>query len=454
MSTPTSPLTRRGALKAAGVSLALPWLESATRVAGAATPAGAASAAPPTRLAFMFFANGVYLDSWKMDGHGHDAELSRTLAPLERHRGDFTVFDGFAHMNAEALGDGGGDHARNASCFLTGAHPVKTSGRGMKVGQSFDQFLADRLTLPTQERTLELAAEPNRVGGRCDSGYGCAYSNSISWRTPTRANPTEHNPRAIFERLFGGAGDSARLERLARRQSILDFVAADARRLTGRLARDDRGRLEEYLTSVRDVEKRLDRLADTRDLDPELDLDAADFDDEPPTHTERIDAVYDLLALAFRTDRTRIATYMLGKAGSGVRYREVGVARGHHDASHYGTDKHKIAAMKAIDHLLVDRFSVFLDTLKATPDGPDGSSLLDNTVLLYGSGISDSNKHDHDDLPIVVAGGGARLRHATHTAVAKDTPLCDLLLTLGEAAGATGLDRFGDSTGKVSGLLT
>lgn len=441
---PADPARRR-VLRAAGVSLALPWLETFDRVAAAAT---AAETASPTRLAFIFFPNGALPENWDLDADGPDAALSPTLAPLEPHRGDFTVFSGFAHKNAESMGDGAGGHARNAGTYLTGAHPVKTTGRGIRAGQSIDQFLADRLAPSTLFRSLEIATEPNRMSGRCDSGYGCAYSNSISWRTATRPNPTEHHPRALFERLFGGGDDADRLERIARRRSVLDFVAADAKRLGKSLATADRGRVDEYLTSVRDVERRLDRMSRVEPLDPGLDLDASDYEGAMPTRTERIDALYDLLALAYRTDRTRIASFMLGKAGSQARYPEVGVTQGHHTASHHqGTDEKK-DALRKVDRLLVERFARFLDTLRTTPDG-EGRSLLDNTLVLYGSGIGDGNRHRHKELPIVLAGGGDRIRHVAHRRVAEETPLCDLFVTIGEAAGAGQIDRFGDSEGPL-----
>ena len=460
---------RRTVLRGVGATIALPWLEamlprgvmSRAAAAAAATPAagaaGLAGAAPGavTRVAYLFFPNGVHVDAWlpKTDAQGRWIP-SPTLEPLAEFQKDITVYTGLRHRNAEANGDGPGDHARSAACFLTGAQPRKTAGDDIRAGRSIDQAMADdfeRRGAATRLRSLELGSEPAMTAGNCDSGYSCAYSANISWKSENLPNGKETDPRAAFERIFGRSGESAEASaaRLRSRRSILDGAVLEARRLARSVGGDDRARLDEYLDGVRALERRLDDDAmaqlDAKDAIP-------DFDGAPLDMARRLDLLGEVLALAFKTDSTRVATLMLANEGSNRAYREVGVSDGHHDVSHHGNNADKLAHFAAINRFQTERCAAFLRALSRTRE--HGRPLLDSTIVLYGGAIADGNRHNHDDLPILVAGGRAlsrdgRFKGGLVAACEKGTPLCNLHLGIARAAGAE-LERFGDSTGVVA----
>ena len=441
---PLGSLNRRTLLRGAGAAVALPLLNAmpAARAARLADK-------PPVRLAFVFFPNGVNTDRWFPKTAGRDWELTPTLAPLKDFRDDLTVLSGLAQRNADSLGDGGGDHARNAATYLTGVHPLKTAGANIRAGRSIDQVAADHLGRDTRLPSLELGVDRGRNAGSCDTGYSCAYSNNISWRSPSQPTAKEINPKLAFNRLFGtgGAADAAE-RRLAERQSILDLVADDAAALTSRVGAEDRRKLDEYFSSVRDVERRIERAISAPPVEvPEVDLPAG----VPTRLEEHVGLMFDLQALAFRTDASRVTTFMLANAGSNRSYQEVGVNDGHHHLSHHQRDERKLSDVAKIDRFLAAQFARFLKTLKETRDGE--GTLLDNALCLYGSGIADGNAHNHQDLPILLAGrGGGAVTPGSHRTYDRGTPLNNLFLSMLDAAGVPDVAEFGDSTGRLPGL--
>ena len=435
-------LHRRTVLQGIGTGLALPLLDI-MQPAKAAMAAGAVANAP-VRMACLFFANGAIMDKWRPTGEGKNFELSQTLSPLAEVKDDLLVLEGLTQHHARANGDGAGDHARNASAFLTGAQPKKTSGADITVGQSIDQAIAERIGAQTNLSSIELGIDRGRNAGNCDSGYSCAYSSNISWKTATTPCAKEVNPRAAFERLFGSPETAADQERRNRnRKSILDFVSSDAKKIEAKLGGADRRKLDEYLSSVRDLELRVARAEKGSKEIPELALP----DGVPSDLKEHINLMFDILTLAFQTDTTRIATMMLADAGSNRTYPEVDVKDGHHELSHHEKDESKMERISRIDKYLVERFAYFLKTLKNTKEGE--SNLLDNSMILYGSAISDGNRHNHDDLPIILAGrGGNTIQSGRYLKFEKETPLNNLYISMAERMGA-GIEKHGDSKGKL-----
>ena len=447
-------MSRRTAIRGLGCMIALPWLEAMGKASFGAT----AAAPSPKRTAFVFFPNGVHRPAWFPGAAGAlsevAAELPATLAPLAAHRSRLTLISGLAHVNAEALGDGPGDHARSAACFLTGAHPKKTSGSDITNGVSIDQLIAQRLAGRTRFDSLELGLEPGMTAGNCDSGYSCAYSANISWRTPHTPMAKEHDPRVLFERLFAvgpaGEGDAARARRLAARKSILDGAREQANALRESLGGSDRRKLDEYLDGVRSIERRIE-VAERTDAGEAI----ADMPPRPAgvpaAWAEHARLMADLMVLAFRTDATRVATFMLANEGSNRPYPDIGVRAGHHDVSHHARDESKISDYARINRLHAEQFAYLMDRLAETRD-EQGTPLLDSTLLVYGGAIGDGDRHDHRDLPIVVAGGtredSLAAAHGRYVATEGDRPLCDLFLSIAQRMDVS-LDRFGDSRGAL-----
>ena len=434
-------LHRRTVLRGIGTGLALPLLES--MVPGRAFAAGAAQTVP-VRMACLFFANGAIMDKWKPTGEGKDFELSPTLEPLAAVKDDLLIFGGLTQHHARANGDGAGDHARNASAYLTGAQPKKTSGADITVGQSIDQAVAEKIGSQTRLPSIELGIDRGRNAGNCDSGYSCAYSSNISWKTSTTPCSKEVNPRAAFERLFGTPKTAADMERRRRnRKSILDFVTDDTSRIQQAVSGADRQKLDEYFSSVRELEQRVARAGEGPKEVPELNLP----DDVPPELSAHMNLMFDILVLAFQTDSTRVATLMVADAGSNRTYPEIDVRDGHHEMSHHQKDAHKMEQISKIDKYLVERFAYFLQKLKSTTEGD--SNLLNNSMILYGSAISDGNRHEHDDLPIILAGrGGGTINSGRYVIHPNETPLNNLFLSMADRMGA-GLDSLGDSKGML-----
>lgn len=434
-------LARRTVLRGLGTAMALPMLEAMIPRAAAAKNSSSA----PVRMAFIFFPNGAIPENWKPEGEGNDWRLSRTLKPLAQHKQQLTVFRGLTQHHGRANGDGAGDHARCASSFLTGAQPVKTAGANIRVGVSVDQAAAALIGKQTTFPSLELAIERGRNSGNCDSGYSCAYSANISWKTESTPMAKEINPKLAFERLFGSQDAAGgRAERDAYRKSILDLVAEDAALLRRRLGKTDRRKLDEYFTSVRELEQRLDREATRLSEVPEYDIPAG----IPKELEAHIQLMYDVMALAFQTDSTRISTFMLASAGSNRSYPMVGVSGGHHSLSHHRNDPQKMEDLTKIDTFLVSQFSYFLDKLQSVTEGE--RTLLDNSLILYGSGLSDANRHTHHDLPIVLAGsGGGQFETDRLLPYEDNTPLNNLFVSMCQMAGAK-VKTLGDSTGALS----
>jgi hypothetical protein len=445
MTSDLNPWRRRTFLKGLGTAMALPWLESLQPLSALAS-SGKAPAAPPVRMAFLFVPNGVIMPSWTPKSVGEDYELSETLRPLARLKSEFNVITGLAQDNGRSKGDGPGDHARSAASFLTGAHPVKTSGANIRVGMSADQVAAEQTGDQTRLPSLEIGIERGRQAGSCDSGYSCAYSSTISWKTPSTPMAKEIDPRLVFERLFVTGKDAQKgwEQRRLFRKSILDLVAEDASRLKTKLGQTDRRKVDEYFTSVRELEQRIER-GDKAPKQPPAGLDVPH--DMPNDLSERIRLMYDLLAVAFQTDTTRVATFMLANEGSNASYPMVGVTDGHHALSHHRSEEEKIQKIQKIDEYLVSEFAYFLDKLKSIKEG-DGT-LLDHSMILYGSGISDGNRHRHDDLPIVLAGrAGGTIKTGRHIKIDAETPLNNLFLSMIDRVGAK-VDELGDSTGRL-----
>jgi hypothetical protein len=445
-------LHRRAILRGAGVVIALPWLEAMLPrgIASRAFAASSAAAAPTTRVAYLFFPNGANMTAWTPTANAAGRWIaSSTLAPLAAWSDEINVYTGLHHRHAEANGDGPGDHARSAACFLTGMQARKTAGDDIRAGRSIDQAIADDFAtrgMHTRLRSLELGSEPAMTAGNCDSGYSCAYSANISWKSESLPNGKETDPRAAFDRVFGRRDESPEetAARARSRRSILDGAVKEAKRLARVLGGEDRARLDEYLDGVRELERRLDD-----DAASQLEADDAipNFDGAARDAGSRIDLLGEVLALAFKTDSTRVATLMLANEGSNRAYREIGVDDGHHDVSHHGNDAKKLEQFAAINRFQVERLAAFLRALSKTKE--NGKPLLDSTIVLYGGAIGDGNRHNHDDLPILVAGGSARgVKGGRLIDSAKGTPLCNLHLGIAQAAGAK-FDAFGDSNGVI-----
>ncbi len=443
-------VSRRAVLRGIGATIALPWLEAAS---GAPIVRAAASAAGgyspdgfPMRMAFVFTPNGVHYDSWKPEGSGSDFAFSEALKPLESVRQHINVLTGLTADKARANGDGPGDHARASATFLTGKQARKTSGNDIDIGISADQFAALQLGHRTRLPSLELGCENGRRAGSCDSGYACAYSSNISWFDEDTPMPKIVNPATAFDRLFGAGEGTESARRYRRRSSILDYVLDDARRINAQLGSGDKGRLDEYQTAVREIERRVQRAQELNDQ-PSAPSDAAAPEGIPQVVSEHIDLMYDMMLLAFQTDSTRIASYMTGTAGSNRAFPELGITEGHHHLSHHKGNEDWIAKIKLIDKFHAERFARFVQRLSETPEGE--GSLLDHCMILHGSGLSDGNRHNHENLPVVMAGGAFETgRHIAHET---ETPMCSLYMSMLRRMGCD-VAEFGDAMNPLATL--
>lgn len=436
-------LSRRTLLRGAGAVVGLPWLEAMTP----ARAAGAAAGGPPLRVGWVYFPNGMVRTGWWPKGEGRDFEFNRTNAPLAAVRDHVTLISKLAHDKARPNGDGGGDHARDGAAFLTGAQARKSEGKHVHLGVSIDQVIASRVGRETRLPSIELGIEPTQREGRCDGGYSCIYLSNISWRSPTQPSGIEISPRRAFDRLFGATGAEAEKfkARSADRTSVLDFVADERQSLVRRLGETDRRKLDEYFDSVREVERQIDHMASLKTIDlppgsrPEAD---------PAEVVSHIRLMYGLMALAWRTDATRVATFMLANAQTNRVYGHLGITSGHHQLTHSSGQE---AEIEKIDLFIIEEFTRFLVTLRDIPEG-DGC-LLDNCLVTLGGAMGDGRHHDHGDLPIVVAGkargavsSGRRIR------LVEETPMTNLFVTTAQLAGVE-IEQFGDSTGGLPQLL-
>jgi hypothetical protein len=434
-------ISRRTVLKGVGKVLALPLLEAMqNRASTPPTPK------PPVRLAFVYAPNGKHMADWTPAEEGADYRLPPLLEPMREYRSDMLVLSGLAQPAADSNGEGPGDHARAMASFLTGCRPRRTGGTDIRLGVSVDQIAAAAVGRSCRFPSLEMGCEGGRAAGVCDNGYSCAYQSNLSWRTPTAPLPKETNPRLLFDRLFGQAGDSGEQARRQRdRRSVLDFVSEDARQLAGQIGAGDRRRLDEYLTGVREIERRIERAQPAAGPGP---ASMGRPTGIPQDFREHSRLLIDLLVLAFQADLTRVATFVLGNDGSNRSYREIGVPDGHHDVSHHGNDPVKLAKIQRINRLHVEQFAYFLRQLKSVREGED--HLLDRSLIVYGSCISDGDRHSHDDLPILLAGRGAgSVRPGRHIRYPAGTVLTNLYLTLLDCLGVP-MPSVGNSTGHLS----
>ncbi len=435
-------LPRRTFLRGMGIGLGLPLLDA---MIPAASALAKTVAAPVRRLGFVYIPNGAVMSHWQPEGEGALTELSPTLSPLAPFQNQVVVPIGLSQKQAEALGDGNGEHSRAGTVWLSGVHPKETEGADVRNGITADQIAAQHIGGDTPLTSLELAMEQTYLIGNCDNGYSCVYTNSISWRSPTTPNPHETNPRIVFQRMFGDGGTpEERLAQLQEDRSILDWVSADIAHLQSRLGPADRNSVTEYLDSVREIERRL-QVAERQHGGSSLELPDRPIG-VPESYDEHAKLMFDLLALAFKADITRVFVFTLGKEQTNRAYPQLGVAAAHHAVSHHQHDPVKFEQGHKINQYHVSLTAHFLERLKATPEG-DGT-LLDHSLILHGGGISDANEHSHIDLPLVLVGGAGGLKGGRILRHPKDTPMNNLLLAMLERGGVN-TDRFGDATGSL-----
>ncbi len=442
-------ISRRAVLRGLGAAVALPALEA---MAPRPVFAGETPKAP-LRMAFLSIPNGVNNAHWFPKDTGTGFVLPKTLASLEAVRSDVLVISGLAHDKARANGDGPGDHARSSATLLTGCQARKTDGKDIRVGISVDQLAAEKIGSRTRLPSIELGCDKGAMAGNCDSGYSCAYSSSISWKTPTMPMPKEVNPRAVFTRLFGDpnqiAEDRDRAKQALYRRSVLDLVSDDAKSLNGELGAADRRKLEEYLEAVRAIEKQIQasEREEARHL-PQIEAPEG----IPTEFPQYVRLMLDLMVVAFQTDTTRIATFVLANEGSNRTFPWIDVRDGHHSISHHGGNAEKLEKIQKIDQFYVEQFAYLVQKMKSIPEGE--GTLLDNSMLVYGGAIGDGNRHNHNELPILLAGRAqGTITTGRHVRYPKDTPLCNLFLSMLDRVGVKE-ERFGDGTGRLDQLTS
>lgn len=446
-------LPRRTFLRGLGAAMALPLLDAMLPTRALAAAAGAQ--ALPRRMAFLFVPNGAHMPDWTPATTGVDYDLPYILQPLQPHKSELLVLSGLAQDKGRSNADGGGDHARSAGSWLTCSQPLKNEGSQIRVGISADQVAAQAVGKASRFGSLELGLEPGRQGGKCDTGYSCAYSNNISWRNESTPMTSEINPRLVFERLFASALPKEVSESQRRRQlykkSILDFVLEDAKALSGKVGGNDQQKLDEYLTAIREIEERVGE-AEKMVASANTSVAAGYEIPEgiPESYEEHARLMADMMVLAFQSDTTRVCTFMLANEGSNRSYRNIGVGDGHHSLSHHQGDHAKQAKIRDINRFHIQQFAYVLNRLRTIPEG-DGT-LLDNSMIVYGGGLADGDRHEHQNLPLLLAGrGGGSIEPGRHLRFAPETPMANLLVAMLDRMGAR-VDSFGDSTGALRGL--
>jgi hypothetical protein len=457
-------LNRRRFLRNVGIGLALPAMESLLprRLVAAAAPAGAAPAlaattatGAPLRTAFLYFPNGAIPAAWWPAETGANFALNKTMEPLANVKQHLQVFGGLSDLSANGGPDGGGDHARANSTFLTGVRIKKTNGADFRAGVSADQIMAQQIGLLTPFRSLELSCDTVLNVGTCDTDYACVYQHNLAWSSATTPLTPEVNPRMLFERMFGAGTPKQRAENLLVRQqqkrSVLDFIQRDLRSLTREASGRDREKIDEYFTSVRDIELRIQAAEQARSARPQPTVDAPEAG-IPASYGEYVRLMFDLLHLAFETDNTRVATFMIAGDGNNRDFAEIGVNDGHHNLSHHGGKQDWIDKVQKIDHFYVTQLAYFLEKMERTKD-VDGNSLLHNSQIVYGSANSDGNRHTHTNLPVILAGrAGGTLNPGRYTKF-NDEPVTNLFLSMMDRVGGTQrMERFGDSTGRLANI--
>ncbi len=436
--------------------MALPWLEAMSGLSRSlmAETTGfnglAVDGVSPVRMAFVYVPNGIHMPDWTPRETGSTFELTPILKEFGEYRDQFNVLSGLALNGARALGDGAGDHARSVAAFLTGSHPRKTHGADILNGVSIDQVAATHVGHQTRLSSLELGTEASSPAGQCDSGYSCAYASNMSWRTPTSPVAKEIDPAQVFDRLFAQSDlkltPDQRSQRDRRRRSVLDSVLSDARSLHRALGTNDQRKLDEYLYAVREIEQRMQRTEKLRRDDSAWE-DLTRPEGVPQSYEQHVKLLLDMMVLALQTDSTRIATFMFANAGSNRSYPEIEIADGHHELSHHGNSEDKQARISRINRFHARMFGYFLGKMAAIREAD--SNLLDNSMIVYGSGISDGNRHNHDDLPIILAGkGGGFIKTGRHIRYENETPLTNLYVSMMNRMGIEE-KSFADSTGRL-----
>lgn len=438
-------LPRRTFLRGMGAAIGLPVLD-------AMAPALASSRVPgktPIRMAFVYVPNGIDMRYWTPPYEGPLGELPRILKPLEPLKQDILVLSNLTHNNGRALLDGPGDHGRCCASYLTGVHPRK-SMVDIKAGISCDQIVANQIGQETRFPSLEVGLEDARQAGDCDSGYSCAYTNNLAWKSETQPLPPILNPRALFERLFGVGAELSPEERARKnryRRSILDFVAEDTRKLQASLGPTDRRKLEEYLSSIREIERQIEKAEkDNAQINPGM----AKPYGIPADFAEHFRLMTDMITVAFQADLTRVVTFLVTREGTSRAYREIGISDGHHPLTHHRNDPVMMEKVAQINEYHMRQFAAWMMKLKSIRE--DGGSILDNSMIVYGAGLADGNRHTHEDLPTLIAGrGGNYLKSGRRLVYRKETPMSNLFVTMMDRMGVK-VEYFGDSTGRIEGL--
>lgn len=437
-------LGRRTFLRGVGAAVGLPFLDAMTPAFAAST-----SAKPPVRMAFVYVPNGIDMRNWTPNYEGKLGELPRILKPLEPFKSDITLLGNLTHNNGRALLDGAGDHGRCCGAYLTGVQPRK-SAVDIKCGISTDQIVANKIGKETRFPSLEVGLEDARQAGDCDSGYSCAYTNNLAWRSETQPLPPILDPRVLFERLFGNGvalPPEARARQAKYRRSILDFVQEDTKKLQGNLGPTDRRKLDEYLSSIREIERQLVKAeTDNAQIDPHMEKPYG----VPADFAEHFKLMTDMITVAFQADLTRVLTFLVTREGTSRPYREIGIPDGHHPLTHHRNDPAMMDKVALINEYHMRQFAGWMEKLKSIKEGD--RNLLDNSMIVYGAGLADGNRHSHEDLPTLIAGtGGGYIKAGRRIVYRKETPMSNMFLTMMDRMGVPA-EHFGDSTGKLDGL--
>jgi hypothetical protein len=438
-------IPRRTFLRGVGTAVALPFLDAMVPALASSRIAGKA----PVRMAFVYVPNGIDMRHWNPDYEGSLSELPRILKPLEPFKKDILLLGNLTHNNGRALLDGAGDHGRCCGAYLTGVQPRKTTV-DIKAGISCDQIVANRIGSQTRFPSLEVGVEDARQAGDCDSGYSCAYTNNLAWKSEAQPLPPILNPRALFERLFGNGvalSPEARARQSRYRRSILDFVTEETRKLQSGLGPTDKRKLEEYLSSIREVEGQIEKAEkDNSQIDPGMDKPYG----VPADFAEHFKLMTDMITIAFQADLSRVLTFLVTREGTSRAYREIGIADGHHPLTHHRNDPAMMEKVAQINCYHMEQFAAWVGRLKSIKEGD--STLLDNSMIVYGAGLADGNRHTHDDLPTLIAGrGGNFIEPGRRIVYRKETPMSNLFVTMMDRMGV-GVEHFGDSTGRLEGL--
>jgi hypothetical protein len=436
-------LPRRAFLRGIGTAIALPMFDAMVPAMSAATPK------QPLRMAFVYVPNGIDMRHWNPEYEGALGELPRTLKPLEAVKDDLLLLGNLTHNTGRALLDGAGDHGRCCGSYLTGIQ-VKKSTSDIKAGVSMDQLVARQIGSQTRFPSLELGLEDARQSGDCDSGYSCAYTNNLAWRSETQPLPPVLDPRALFERLFGDGASmtpEARARQAKYRRSILDFVTSDTKKLEMDLGPTDRRKLDEYLSSIREVELQLQKAEkDNAQIDPHMEKPYG----TPADFSEHFRLMSDMITIAFQADLTRVVTFLVTHEGTSRAYREIGISDGHHPLTHHMGNTEKLDKVAEINLYHMQQFAAWMQRMKAAKDG-DGS-LLDHSMIVYGAGLSDGNRHLHEDLPTAILGkANGTVKPGRRVVFRRETPMCNLFLSMMDRMGVH-MDHFGDATGRLDGV--